>query len=162
MYISKPCILELGLKPDLVYNPSLVASQTFVLFLVHFVMVRLPCHSFQQELWRSWGSWGSRGSQGFRFLGRAKITQVNMTWNWARSFTWPHVMMREGNSNQVDYAREGSFRGFGKPHAFLIKVYQRPVFTKRTSLRLILWSQNTIYTVQTEGARMFKGDLVDV
>ena len=30
MYISKPCILELGLKPDLVYNPSLVASKALL------------------------------------------------------------------------------------------------------------------------------------
>ena len=29
MYISKPCILELGLKPDLVYNSSHVASPNF-------------------------------------------------------------------------------------------------------------------------------------
>ena len=46
--------------------------------------------------------------------------------------------MREGNSNQVDYAKESLFGGFGKPHAFLVKVYQRPIFTKRMSLRLVL------------------------
>ena len=53
---------------------------------------------------------------------------------------WPQVMIGEGNSDQVDYAREGLFREFGKPHAFTSEVYQRPVFIKRTSLRLVLWS----------------------
>ena len=42
------------------------------------VMVRLPCHSFQQGLWHSRGSQGSRG---FGDLRQAKITQVDTTWN---------------------------------------------------------------------------------
>ena len=50
MYISWPYILELGLKPDLVYNPSVVASTTFslhplsvlsLLLLVLFLCVAL-------------------------------------------------------------------------------------------------------------------------
>jgi hypothetical protein len=50
MYISWPCILELGLKPDLVYNPSVIASKAFslhpltllsLLLLVLFLYVAL-------------------------------------------------------------------------------------------------------------------------
>ena len=76
--------------------------------------------------------------------------------------TWPWVTIGEGNSDQVDYAREGLFGDFGKLHIFLVKVYQRPVFTKRMSLRLVLWNRDSIYTTESETTRMFKKILVDV
>ena len=50
------------------------------------VMVRLPCHLFQQGLQRSRGSRGSRGSWGFGVLRQAKITQVDVTWNRVRFY----------------------------------------------------------------------------
>ena len=75
---------------------------------------------------------------------------------------WPQITIGEVNSDWVDYAKEGSFGGFGKPHVFLVKVYQRPVFTKRTSLRLVLWNRDSIYTSKLETTGMFKEVLVDV
>ena len=55
-----------------------------------------------------------------------------------------------------------SFGEFGRPHAFTSEVCQRPVFTKRTSLRLVLWNWDSIYTESSERTRMFKGVLVNV
>ena len=51
MYISQPYILELGLKPDLVYNPRRVASTAnslpFISLIALFILVLFLCIALQ-------------------------------------------------------------------------------------------------------------------
>ena len=89
---------------------DLFADLVSIVFLpIGHGTVRLSCCLFQQGLRCSRGS---QRSQGFGDLGWAKITQVNVTWNRARSCKWPQGTIGEDNSNKVDYVRAELNRGF--------------------------------------------------
>ena len=93
-----------------------------------------------------WGSWASEDYTSQCDLESSKVLSRDLELRQEKAIVTKSTMPEKVRSGD-----------FGKPHAFLVKVYQRPVFMKRMSLRLVLWNWDGIYTKRLEVTRMFKG-----